>query len=32
MGRKEEQMKKKLEKNPVQECNKIQKQFYPQLF
>lgn len=32
MGRKEERMKKKLEKNPVQECNKIQKQFYPQLF
>lgn len=32
MGRREERMKKKLEKNPVQECNKIQKKFYPQLF
>jgi len=32
IGRQEERIKKKLEKNPVQECNKIQKQFYLQLF
>ena len=28
----EERARKKLEKNPVVECNKIQKKFYPELF
>lgn len=32
MGRKEERLKSKLEKNPIEECNKIQKRFYPELF
>ena len=32
MGRKEERIKKQLEKNPIKECNKIQKKFYPELF
>ena len=32
MSRKEERARKKLEKNPVVECNKIQKKFYPELF
>lgn len=32
MGRKEERAKKQLEKNPIKECNKIQKKFYPELF
>lgn len=32
MSRQEERARKKLEKNPVVECNKIQKKFYPELF
>ena len=32
MGRKEERIKKQMEKNPVVECNKIQKRFCPKLF
>ena len=32
MSREEERVRKKLEKNPVVECNKIQKKFYPELF
>ena len=32
MGRKEERIKKQLEKNPIKECNKIQNKFYPELF
>ena len=32
MSREEERARKKLEKNPVVECNKIQKKFYPELF
>lgn len=32
MGREEERIKSKLEKNPIEECNKIQKRFYPELF
>ncbi len=32
MSREQERIRKKLEKNPVAECNKIQKRFYPGLF
>lgn len=32
MGRKEQRIKKKLEKNPVKELNKIQNRYYSQLF
>ena len=32
MGRLEERAKKKLEKNPIKECNRIQRRFYPKLF
>ena len=32
MSREQERIKKKLEKNPIIECNKIQKKFYPELF
>lgn len=32
MGREEERVKKSLEKNPVIECNKVQKKFFPELF
>jgi len=32
MSRKEERIKKQLEKNPIVECNKIQKKFCPKLF
>ena len=32
MGRKQERIAKRLEKNPVVECNRIQKKFYPELF
>ena len=32
MSREQERIKRKLEKNPVVECNKIQNKFYPELF
>lgn len=32
MSREKERAKKKLEKNPIVECNKIQSKFYPELF
>ena len=32
MGRKEQRAKKKLEKNPIRELNKIQNKYYSQLF
>ena len=32
MSREQERIKKKLEKNPIIECNKIQKKFCPELF
>lgn len=32
MGREQERIAKRLEKNPVAECNKIQKRFYGELF
>lgn len=32
MGREQERIAKRLEKNPVEECNRIQKKFYPELF
>lgn len=32
MSREQERIRRKLEKNPVVECNKIQKKFYPELF
>lgn len=32
MSRKQEIAKKKWEKNPIAECNKIQNKYYPQLF
>ena len=32
MSREQDRIRKKLEKNPVAECNKIQKRFYPELF
>ena len=32
MSRAQDRIKKKLEKNPVVECNKIQHKFFPELF
>lgn len=32
MSRERDRIAKKLEKNAVQECNRIQKKFYPELF
>lgn len=32
MSREQDRVKKKLEKNPIIECNKIQQKFYPELF
>ena len=32
MSREQERIKKKLEKNPIVECNKIQTKFCPELF
>ncbi len=32
MSREQERYKRKLEKNPIVECNKIQNKFYPELF
>lgn len=32
MGREQERVKKRLEKNPIVECNRIQNKFYPELF
>lgn len=32
MSRAEDRIKKKLEKNPIVECNKIQKKYFPELF
>lgn len=32
MGREQERARKKLEKNPIVECNKIQNKYYPELF
>ena len=32
MSREQERSKRKLEKNPIVECNKIQNKFYPELF
>lgn len=32
MNREQERVRKNLEKNPVAECNKIQKKYYPMLF
>ena len=32
MSREQDRIKKQLEKNPIVECNKIQKRFYPELF
>lgn len=32
MNREQQRIRKKLEKNPIVECNKIQKKFYPELF
>ena len=32
MSRERERIAKKIEKNPIIECNKIQKKFYPELF
>ena len=32
MSREQERAKRKLEKNPIVECNKIQNKFYPELF
>lgn len=32
MGREQERIRKKLEDNPIIECNKIQRKFYPELF
>lgn len=32
MNREQERIRKNLEKNPVAECNKIQKKYYPMLF
>ena len=32
MSREQERIRKNLEKNPVAECNKIQKKYYPMLF
>ena len=32
MGRERDRIAKRIEKNPIEECNKIQKKFYPELF
>ena len=32
MNREQERIRKNLEKNPVAECNKFQKKYYPMLF
>ena len=32
MNREQERIRKNLEKNPVAECNKIQRKYYPMLF
>ena len=32
MGRMRERLKKRLEKNPIEECNRIQQKFFPDLF
>ena len=32
MGREQERITKRLEKNPAKECNKVQRKFYPELF
>ena len=32
MGRAENRMKKRLEKNPIEECNRIQRKYYPEPF
>ena len=32
MGRERDRIAKRIEKNPIAECNKIQKKFYPELF
>ena len=32
MSRKQDRIKKKLEQNPIEECNRIQNKFYPELF
>lgn len=32
LNREQERIRKNLEKNPVAECNKIQKKYYPMLF
>ena len=32
MGREQERIKKRLEKNPIKECLAIQKKYYPTLF
>ncbi|MBR1744005.1 MAG: transposase family protein [Lachnospiraceae bacterium] len=32
MGRVENRMKKRSEKNPIEECNRIQQTYYPELF
>ena len=32
MSREQERIRKKLEDNPIVECNKIQRKFYPELF
>ena len=32
MGRKEERIKKQMEKNPIVECNNVQRKYYPELF
>lgn len=32
MGREQDRIRKKMEQNPIQECNKIQKRFCPELF
>ena len=32
MSRERDRIAKKREKNPIEECNKIQKRFYPELF
>ena len=32
MSREQERIKKKLEENPIVECNRIQNKYYPNLF
>ena len=32
MGRKEERARRKLERNPVVECNRVRKKYCPELF